>query len=213
MWCISPQLLADLIKMAMFVMLTLIEQEELRHYFRNCCYTEILLSYTPSNNFSIGKLAKISLAILYQHLDKDTAKKQLSLSSRDIDIILKILSDQTLSEDEEMECWHFLSKDGLILSLKGFCSIESNCINFVKQGGVGVLNTVLDCKNEDSLKGTLILLWEISYRYGPKIVEKTKSFDFVEKIRLLPEENGDLLNLKVCLQYSLFHKLPEGKTA
>lgn len=89
-------------------MLTLIQERELEHYFTNCCYTDVLANYALSNNFSIGKLAKISLAILYRHLDHNQAAKYLNLTPSDISIIIKVLFNQTLSKSDEEESWHIL---------------------------------------------------------------------------------------------------------
>ena len=199
--------------MAMYVMLTLIQEKELHHYFSNCCYTDVLITYVPSKNFSIGKLAKISLSILYRHLDHNQAAKSLSLTQSDISIILKVLSNQSLSEDEKKESWHILSKDGLILALKGFCSLKANCIEFIKQGGLGILSTILDGTDAEEHEVTLLLLWQLSYHFGSEMKKMVEGSDnLVDKIRCLSSEEGsDLCDLKVCLPYSLLHTLPKGK--
>lgn len=197
--------------MAMYVMLTLIQEKDLRHYFTNCCYTDVLINYVPSKNFSIGKLAKISLSILHRHLDHDQAAKNLNLTPSDIGIILKVLSNQTLSEDEEGESWHILSKDGLVLALNGFCSLTSNCVEFVKQGGPDVLSTILDSSDDtEEQEATLLLLWQLSCHLGPGMA--TDASGLVDKIRQISAEDGsDLCALKASVPVCLLRAIPSSK--
>ena len=199
--------------MAMHVMLTLIQEKELCHYFSNCCYTDVLTSYVPSKNFSVGKLAKLSLSTLCRHLDHDQAAKSLSLTQLDVSIILKLLSNETLSENEAKEGWGVLSRKSFVIALKGFCSLKANCVEFVKQEGLGVLGTILDSPDTDDLKDTLLLLWQLSYCFGPEITKTIEdSGDLVHKIGCLSTyEGSDLYALKVSLPYCLLHALPKGK--
>ena len=202
--------------MAMYVMLTLIQDQELHHYFSNCHYTDVLITYIPSKNFSIGKLAKISLSILSRDLDHNQAARSLRLTSSDVSIILKVLSSEALSEEEEKESWHILSKDGLVLALRGFCSLESNCAELIKQGGLSVLSAILEGSDAEEHEATLLLLWQLSRHLGSGVVESGDHGlvdRIVDLVRCLPvgEDSGDLSALKVCLPYCLLHALPEGK--
>ena len=192
--------------MAMRVMLTLIQRKELHHYFSNCHYADVLI--TLSSKFSFGNLAKISLAILSQQLDPNQAARSLSLVPSDVKIILKVLSNQMLSECEIKESWHILPKDGLILALKGFCSLRNNCLEFINQGGLGILSNMLDSIQADELKVTLSLLWQLSYRVGHEMGES----NLVDKIHHLSiDEGSNLLALKTSVLNCLLHALPEGK--
>lgn len=196
--------------MAIFVMLILIQEKELHHYFSNCCYTDVLINYVPSKNFSIGKLAKLSLSILCQQLDHNQVVNNLGLSQFDISIILKILSNQMLSEDEEKEDWGFLCKNRLVLALKGFCLLKANCMEFIKQGGLGVLSTILDSSDVNDQKATLLLLWQLSYNFRPEMVED--SDNLVDKAHhLFADKGSDLGALKVSLPYCLRNTIPKGK--
>lgn len=194
----------------MYVMLTLIQEKELCHYFTNCCYTDVLINYVPSKNFSIGKLAKISLAILCRHLDHDQATKNLNLTPSDIGIILKVLSNQTLSEYEEEESWHILSKDGLVYALNGFCSLTPNCMEFVKQGGLSVLSTILKSSDTEEQEASLLLLWRLSCCLGPGMATDTDGL--VEKIsQISAKEGSDLCALKASVHICLLRVLPSSK--
>lgn len=201
-------------------MLTLIDMKELRHYFQNCCYTDVLIPYVTSKNFSIGKISKISLAILYRQLHSTQAMNCLKLTQEDIFIILKVLSNQAISEEERRQCWNSLSKDGLILALKGFCSLKENSAEFVRQGGLNVLNCILDGDEDSDKEATLLLLWQLSHYLGAEMVENVEiGKELVDKICNLSvvakgdeEENeNDLLSLKISLPYCLLRSLPQGK--
>lgn len=204
------KLLARFIKMAMRVMLTLIQEKRLRHYFYCCHYTDILIAL-QSKNFSIGNFVKISLAILCRHLDHNKAAKSLELTPSDTGAILKVLSNQVLFNGEEKEPWHMLSKRGLILVLKGFCLVRDNCLEFVRQGGLSVLSSILDSTVAGSKEATLLLLWQLSYCMWPAMMGK-EGHDLVGKIRHLSSvEGSELFALKICVPFCLLRALPESK--
>lgn len=193
--------------MAMYVMLTLIQKKELRHYFHNCCYTDVLITYVSSKNYSIGKLAKLSLSFLSRHLDHDQVAKNLGLTSSDVDTILKVLSEQELPE-EEREGWGFLSKNRLILALKGFCSLDANGVKLVKQGGLDVLSNILSDTDDNDQRATLLLLWQLS-RHSETV---DAADNLCNKIgHISADEGSDLCTLKTSLPYCLLRTLPKGK--
>lgn len=197
--------------MAMLVMLTVIQQQELHHYFKNCHYADLLISYLPSKNFSIGKLAKISLAFLYRQLDPVQATEHLHLSSKDASIILKILSDHELTEDEKTEFWHYFSPDGLTGALKGFCFLKANCDSFLKQGGLHALGSLLDSTDTDVQEATLVLLWQLASTSRSAILQPSEQRALVDKIqRLAVGEECDLQTLAVCVPLCSVDTLPEG---
>ena len=206
--------------MAMYVMLTLIDVKEVRHYISNCCYAEVLISYVPSKNFSIGKLAKIALAILYQQVDHNQAAECLTLTEADIATILKILSSESLSDKEQSEHWDVLSKSGLILALKGFCSLQANTAQFVRQGGLAAISTVLDSEEADNQENALLLLWQLSHFMGPQMFNSSADEeDLVKKVQGLSvafeeedtNKQDDWLALRTSLPYCLTRTLPESK--
>ena len=208
-YVLSSQLLSRLIHMGMFVLHTLIEQKDLRHHFKNCNYTDILITFLQAKNFSIAKLARISTAILHRQLDRSTAEKHLTLSTQDMKIILKILSDTVLSEDETMEFWHFFSKGGLISSLKNFCSVSSNCDTIVNCNGVQLVANLLQTNDADLQEATLSLLWQLSSSCQDINVKDSCDLDCLQELTC--SENEDVNRLATCLLACLNQHFPNGE--
>ena len=195
--------------MGMFVLLTLIEQKDLRHHFKSCNYTDILISYLHTKNFSIAKLARISTAMLHRQLDHSIAEKHLALSTRDVKIILKILSDAVLSEDENKEFWHYFSKSGLIDSLKNFSCLPSNSETIVKSDGVQVVRHLLQKNDTDLQEATLRLLWQLNYSCHDVSIKGSCDLDCLQE--LTNSENEDVKCLATCLLTCFSNCLPDGE--
>ena len=195
----------------MLALLTLIEHRELHHHFKNCFYFDILISYLPSKNFSIGKLAKMSLAVLHRYLDKTRAEKYLQLSKKDVTIVFKILSKCELSEDEKSEFWHLISEDGLAVMLKYFCCVQTNCDIIIQQNGLSILMDLLNNSTDvDFVEALLLLLWKLA---SSCLNDPNKSLPIIDKLQQLKygdikEELNTLVN---CVCYAFNGCIPEGK--
>jgi hypothetical protein len=196
-------------ELAMFVLLMLIKEEKFRHCFVNYRYVDILSTYATSKNFALCVLAKMSFAFMYRHVNPDQMEKSLALTQAEMSFILKVLFDQALSEDKEREPWRVLSKDGLILSLKGLCSLKNNCVEFIEQGGLDLFQRMLDVSDTEYLKSCLLLMWQFSHSMG---TEYKGNIPLAVKVRCLYLEKGsDLLALADNVVLCLLHSLPGGK--
>lgn len=194
----------------MHFMLTLILMKTFHHYLWNCHYADILVTL-PCKNLSIGNLAKLSLSLLCRHLDNNQSEKSLSLTQSDVHIILKVLCNKILSEDEEKASWHTLSKDVLLLALKGFCLFRDNCLKFIKQGGLDIFTTILDSMERDEQESCLLLLWQLSYSIGPEIMGHGGT-ELLKKLDHLPaSEDSNLFTLKVLVPHCLLQTVPQGE--
>lgn len=195
----------------MLALLTLIEHREFHHHFKNCFYSDILISYLPSKNFSIGKLAKMSLALLHRHLDKTQADKYLQLSTKDVAIVFKILSKCELSEDEKSEFWHLISGDGLAVMLKYFCCVQKNCDIIIEQNGLSILMDLFNSSTDaDFVEALLLLLWKLA---SSCLNDPNKSLPIVDKLRLLKcgDIKKELNTLVNCACYAFNGCIPEGR--
>ena len=203
------QILADLMHLSMLALLPLTEHKEFRRHFKYCNYTDILISYLPSQNFSIGKLAKVSLSFLHRHLDKAKAEKYLKLSARDVTIILKVLSNQELTEKEKKEFWGLFSHDGLIIMLKNFCHIHKNSEIIIQQNVFDVVtNLISNAGDNDTLEAILLLLWKLAFSChrdlskASAVIDKLQQLDWSNKKELKP--------LFTCVGYALEKNVPES---
>ena len=202
-------MIAHFIKLAMSFMLTLILKKTFHNYLRNCHYADVLIAF-PGKNRLLGNVAKLSLALLCRHLDHSQVAKSLSLTQSDIHIILKVLSNKILSEDEQKVYWHVFTKSELLLALKCFCQLKENCVEFVKQGGLGILATILECGGKEEQEAIVLLLWQISHLIGPNVVQH--GGELMMKLSDLPADEGsDLSILKIVVPHCFLQSLPEGK--
>lgn len=193
----------------MFVLLMLIKEKKFRHCFVNYRYVDILSTYVASKNFAVCMLAKMSFAFMYRHVNPTQMEKSLALTQAEMSFILKVLFDQTLSGDKERESWRVLSKDGLILALKGFCSLKDNCVEFIKQGGLDLFQRMLDVSDAEYLEACLLLMWQLSHCMGTEYKDGNR---LAVKVRCLYLDKGsDLLALADSVVFSLLHSLPGGK--
>ena len=194
---------------SMLAILPLTRHKEFRRHFKYCNYTDILISYLPSQNFSIGKLAKVSLSFLHRHLDKAKAEKYLSLSARDVRIILKLLSNQELTEEEKKEFWGLFSHDGLIIMLQNFCHLQKNSDTVVQQNVFEILaNLVGDADDNDTLEAILLFLWKLASSYHRDL---SKAFAVIDKLQKLDwSDKKELHSLFTCACYALEKSLPES---
>lgn len=190
-------------------MLTLILKKNLHHYLRNCHYADILVAF-PGKNLLVSNFAKLSLALLCRHLDRNQVAKSLSLTQSDIHIILKVLSNKILSEDEQKVFWHAFTRRELLLALRGFCQLKGNCVDFVKQGGLSILAVVLECAEKEEQEAIVLLLWQLSHLVGPNVVEH--GHELMTTLSHLPaDEESNLSTLKIVVPHCLLQSLPEGK--
>jgi len=203
------QILADLLRLSMLAILQLTKHKEFRHHFKNCNYTDILISYLPSQNFSIGKLAKVSLAFLHRHLDKAKADKYLCLSARDVTIIFKILSKHKLTEEEKKEFWGLFSCNGLLVMLKNFCYVQKNCDIIIQQNVFSILANLIDVVDEDDvLKAILLFLWKLASSchsnlgMASPVIDKLQQLDWSNKKKLK--------SLFICVCFAFQENAPES---
>ena len=195
--------------LSMLAILLLTQHKEFRRHFKYCNYTDILISYLPSQNFSIGKLAKVSLSFLHRHLDKAKAEKYLTLSARDVRIILKLLSNQELTEEEKKEFWGPFSHDGLIIMLQNFCHLQKNSDLVVQQNIFDILaNLIGDAGDNDTLEAILLFLWKLaSSCHG----DLSKAFAVIDKLQKLDwTDKKELKSLFTCACYALEKSIPES---
>ena len=193
----------------MSLMLTLILKKNLQCYLRNCQYADILVAF-PGKNLLVSNFAKLSLALLCRHLDRNQVAKSLSLTQSDIHTVLKILSNKILSEDEQKLFWHVFTKYELLLALKGFCQLKNNCVEFVKQGGLSVLAVNLEFAEKEEQEAIALLLWQLSHLVGPNVVEH--GHELMMTLSHLPaDEESNLCALKIVVPHCAFQSLPEGK--
>ena len=206
---LSFKALVHFINLAIGFMLTLILKKTLHHYLRNCHYADILVAL-PSKYPFVGNLVKVSLALLCRHLDHNQLAKSLSLTQSDICIILKVLSNKIPSKDEEKMSWHTFTRIELLLAMKGFCLLKDNCLEFIKQGGLSILSSILDSTEKDEQEATLLLLWQLSYS-EPQIVGQSGT-ELMKKVCRLPADEGsNLFTLTAFVPHCLLQTLPEGK--
>ena len=177
-------------QLSMLAILSLIEHKKFRHHFKYCNYTDILISYLPSQNFSIGKLAKVSLALLHRHIDKAKAEKYLQLSVRDVTIIFKKLSKQELT-DEEMKFWGLFSCGALVSILKNFCCLQKNCEVIIQQNVFNILADLISPDADDeTLEAVILLLWKLALschsdlRNASPVIDKLQLLDWSDKQEL-----------------------------
>ena len=205
----SFKVITYFIKLAMSFMLTLILKKNFHCYLRNCQYADILVAF-PGKNFLVSNFAKLSLALLCQHLDRNQLAKSLSLTQSDIHTILKVLSNKVLSEDEQKLFWHVFTKSELLLALKGFCQLKANCVDFVKQGGLSTLAAVLEFAEKEEQEAIVVLLWQLSHLVGPNVVEH--GHELMTTLSRLPAvEESNLSALKIVVPHCAFQSLPEGE--
>ena len=111
-------------------------------------------------------------------------------------------------------------EDGLILALNGFCSLKENSAEFIRQGGLNVLSSVLDSDKDSDKEATCLLMWQLSHHLGAEMIENSEiGKEVVDKICNLSvaikedneEEDNDLPALKVALPYCLLRTVPQGK--
>ena len=190
-------------------MLTLILKKNFHRYLRNCQYADILVAF-PGKNLLVSNFAKLSLALLCRHLGRNQVAKSLSLTQSDIHTILKVLSNKTLSEDEQKLFWHIFTKSELLLALKGFCQLKGNCVDFIKQDGLSVLAMVLEFVEKEEQEAIVVLLWQLSHLVGPNIVEY--GHKLMTTLSHLPaDKESNLSVLKIVVPHCAFQSLPEGK--
>ena len=94
--------------------------------------------------------------------------------------------------------------------MKGFCLLKDNCLEFVKQGGLSILSSILDSTEKDEQEATLLLLWQLSYS-EPQIVGQSGT-ELMKKVCRLPADEGsNLFTLTAFVPHCLLQTLPEGK--
>lgn len=194
--------------LSMLAMLPLTEHKEFRRHLKYCNYTDILISFLPSQNFSIGKLAKVSLSFLHRHLDKTKADKYLCLAARDVMVILKVLDNQVLTEEEKKEFWGLFSHAGLVIMLQNFCHLQKNCNIIIQQNIFDTLAHLVSDADDNMIKAIMLLLWKLASSCHSDL---SKATPVIEKLKQLDwNDKQELKSLLTCVCYAFKKSSPES---
>lgn len=207
-------MVADITKLSMLTLLPIISQQDLRHHFKKCYYSEVLVMYLPSKNFYIGKLAKISLVVLHRQLDRSVIDKYLHLTAEDVRIILKALSGEKLTENEKTQSWDLLTKDGLVTMLANFCCLLDNCYEIFKQQGLKIVCGLFDNDDNELSEAILLFLWKLKSLCPEEVEwqrELSKIIDWTKKLMGDSNIEEDLRKFATSVYHSFADCLPEGK--
>jgi len=205
---------ADITKLSMLTLLPIISQQDLRHHFKKCYYSEVLVMYLPSKNFYIGKLAKISLVVLHRQLDRSMIDKHLHLTAEDVRIILKALSGEKLTENEITQSWDLLTKDGLVTMLANFCCLLDNCYEIFKQQGLKIVCDLFDTDDNELVEAILLFLWKLKSMCLEQVKTQSELSKIVDWTKKLMDDNNieeDLQKFAASVHYSFADCLPESK--